>query len=84
LVIIVVVATLIIPGFLLFGRLRSRALDDKADTATTGLRSAWRGTDLGELRDAYNQAAVDANGSGDFLGTGEAVPSFDGCNVRVG
>ena len=66
LIVIVVVAGLILAGFLVFGRLRGRALDDKADAATTELRPAWRAIDLQGLRDAYNQATVDANNSGDF------------------
>ena len=60
LIVIVVVAGLILAGFLLFGELRGRALDDKADAATTELRPAWRAIDLQGLRDAYNQATVDA------------------------
>jgi hypothetical protein len=74
LIVIVVVAGLILAAFLLFGRLRSRALDDKADAATTALRPAWRAIDLPGLRDADNQSTVDANNSGDFSASMKLFP----------
>jgi hypothetical protein len=74
LVVIIGVAVLILAGFLLFGRLRRSALDDKSDAAITQLRPAWRHVDLAKLRDAYDQAAVRASASGDYSRTIELFP----------
>jgi hypothetical protein len=77
LVIIIVVAASIVGGLLLFGRLRSSALDDATDSAIADLRPAWRQADLAALRNAYDTAAFDDGPSSDYSDTIKLFPKSD-------
>lgn len=76
-IIILVVAVLILGGFVVFSRVRNRAIDDKADAATTDLRSAWRDVDLARLREAYDEANTQASASGDYSASIKLIPTSD-------
>src|SRR4051794_35371162 len=74
LVIILVVAAVIVGGIFTVAMIRRHSLDDKADSATADLRSKWRTVDLVRLRDAYDQAVIDAHDSGNYDATIELFP----------
>jgi hypothetical protein len=75
LIIILVVAGLIVAAFVVFGQLRHRALDDKADAATADLLPRWQDLDLVQLQKSYNDAAFDANDSGDYSAAIDVFPA---------
>jgi hypothetical protein len=82
LVVIVIAAGLIIAGFVVLDRIRSSALNDKADAAITDLRPAWRQVDLAGLRNSYNQATVDAYASGDYAASIKLFPMSKNASFR--
>jgi hypothetical protein len=74
LVVILVVAVVILGGVFAVGAIRNHSLADKADSATTELRSKWRTADLAALVQKYQAASFDADTSGNYDATIKVFP----------